>query len=175
MGSFGELLIDPDFLVNRFKETWGEFGWRLIHLSPPLLWAIAIPTMLSIAGLGFYVWTALRSSPWSGADPVASPAPWQGKALAILALTCAVAYLAVIQFGTEFALSQARYFFPVIVAGALLTMLGLRTLIPPPARPAGQGIIFAALILLNIVIMTGYVIPFTITFGDPIVTWSWGG
>ena len=30
-GSFFELLTDREFVVMRFKETWGEFGWRLIH------------------------------------------------------------------------------------------------------------------------------------------------
>ena len=47
MGSFFELLVDPDFILNRFRETWGEFGWRQIHLRPELLWAIAIPTILA--------------------------------------------------------------------------------------------------------------------------------
>ena len=37
MGSFFELLADPEFIMNRFRETWGEFGWRQIHLRPELL------------------------------------------------------------------------------------------------------------------------------------------
>jgi peptidoglycan/LPS O-acetylase OafA/YrhL len=103
------------------------------------------------------------------------PKPWQRNALIILSLTCVVSYLAVVQFGTSFALSQARYYFPAINAGALLLMLGLRTLLPRQARPAGQGIVFGALVLLNIVIMTGYVLPFTTTVDEPTVTWTWGG
>ena len=54
-------------------------------------------------------------------------------------------------------------------------MLGLRTLLPAQARPAGQGIVFGALVLLNIVIITGYVLPFTATVDEPTVTWTWGG
>jgi hypothetical protein len=103
------------------------------------------------------------------------PKAWQRNTLIILFLTCVVAYLAVVQFGTEFALSQARYYFPAVNAGALLLMLGLRTLLPGPARPAAQGIVFGALVVLNIVIMTAYVLPFTATVDQPTVTWSWGG
>jgi hypothetical protein len=161
--------------VNRFRETWGEFGWRQIHLRPELLWSIAIPTIFGLVGLAVYASFVWRSPPSLRDDPVMRPAPWQGNALIVLVLTCVIAYLAVIEFGTEFALSQARYYFPAINAGALLFMLGLRTLLPGPVRPAAQGIVFAALVVLNIVIMTGYVLPFTATVDEPTVTWTWGG
>jgi 4-amino-4-deoxy-L-arabinose transferase-like glycosyltransferase len=175
MGSFFELLSDPDFILNRFKETWGEFGWRQIHLRPWLLWAIAIPTILGIVGLAVYTFNVWRSAPSSRDDPVMRPQPWQRNGLIVLVLTCVVAYLAVVQFGTSFALSQARYYFPAVTAGALLLMLGLRTLLPGQARPAAQGVVFGALVLLNIVIMTGYVMPFTVTVDEPAVNWTWGG
>jgi 4-amino-4-deoxy-L-arabinose transferase-like glycosyltransferase len=175
MGSFFELLVDPEFIMFRFRETWGEFGWRQIHLRPELLWAIAIPTILALVGLGHYALSVWRSQPGSRDDPVMRPKPWQRNALIVLFLTCVVAYLAVVEFGTSFALSQARYYFPAINAGALLVMLGLRTILPREARPAGQGIVFGALVLLNIVIMTGYVLPFTATVDEPTVTWTWGG
>jgi 4-amino-4-deoxy-L-arabinose transferase-like glycosyltransferase len=175
MGTFFELLVDQTFIVNRFRETWGEFGWRQIHLRAELLWAIAILTSLAAAGLALYAFSVWRSLPSSRRDPVMRPEPWQRNALIVLFLTCVVGYLAVVEFGTSFALSQARYYFPVINAGALLLMLGLRTLLPRRARPAGQGIVFGALVLLNIVIMTGYVLPFTATVDEPTVTWTWGG
>ena len=175
MGSFFELLANPEFVLARFRETWGEFGWRLIHLRPALLWAIAIPTIMAIVGLVVYAFSAWRKIPVKNDDPIMRPESWQVKALVVLLLACAIAYLAVVQFGTSFALSQARYFFPVVNAGALLVMLGLRSIIPGQARPVGQGIVFGALVLLNIVIMTGYVLPFTATVDEPIVTWTWGG
>jgi 4-amino-4-deoxy-L-arabinose transferase-like glycosyltransferase len=175
MGAFFELLTDPGFAAARFRETWGEFGWRLIHLQPALLWAIAIVTVAALLGLVAYAIAAWRdNSVWRGGSSP-RPAPWQAKALVVLALACVVAYLAVVQFGTSFALSQARYYFPVVTAAALLTMLGLRTLIPPRIRLAGQGVFVAALVALNIVIITAYVLPFTITVDQPIVNWTWGG
>jgi 4-amino-4-deoxy-L-arabinose transferase-like glycosyltransferase len=175
MGTFWELLSDPQFVSDRFRETWGEFGWRLIHLSQPLLWAIAIPTIVAVVGLVVYAVAAWRGLPLAAGDPVAQPASWQGKALVILLVSCVLAYLAVIQFGTSFALSQARYFFPVVVASALLAMLGLRTLLPRSVRPAGQGIVLSALVVLNVIITMAYVLPFTATVDEPFMTWPWGG
>lgn len=175
MGSFFELLTDRTFVLNRFRETWGEFGWRLIHLRPTLLWIIGIVTIAALLGLLVYGIAAWRNAPlWRG-EAIARPQGWQAKSLAILALACALAYLAVIEFGTSFALSQARYFFPVVNAAALLAMLGLRTLVPTKFRAAGQGVFVGGLIALNIVIMTTYVLPFTVTVGDSLVNWTWGG
>jgi 4-amino-4-deoxy-L-arabinose transferase-like glycosyltransferase len=175
MGSFFELLTDPSFVLGRFRETWGEFGWRLIHLRPALLWIIGIMTVAALAGLLIYAIAAWRDAPlWRG-EAIARPQEWQAKALVVLALACVMAYLAVIEFGTSFALAQARYFFPVVNAAALLAMLGLRTLVPTRFRQAGQGVFVGGLIALNIVIMTAYVLPFTVTVGDPLMNWTWGG
>ena len=175
MGSFLSLLFSPSFVLGRFRETWGEFGWRLIHLRPTLLWAIAIPIMAGLAGLAVYAVASWRGTASRSGGDLDRPAPWQIKALILLAVACVVAYLAVVQFGTEFALAQARYYFPIVNAAALLLMVGLRTLIPARARSTGQGIVVAALIALNVVIMTAYVLPFTVTFDQPILTWNFGG
>jgi len=35
--------------------------------------------------------------------------------------------------------------------------------------------VFGALVMLNIVIMAGYVLPFTVTVNEPTVSWTWGG
>ena len=64
-----------------------------------------------------------------------------------------------VEFGTRFELTQARYYFPAVNAGALLLMLGLRTLIPRSVHTYAQGVVFAALVVLNVMIFTQYVIP----------------
>ncbi|MDQ3412310.1 MAG: hypothetical protein M3509_09355, partial [Chloroflexota bacterium] len=160
-GDFFELLVNRDFLVMRFRETWGEFGWRLIPLRPTLLWAIAIPILASLTGLVWYISQARRQHPREQA--MAEPALQLSRSLWIslfmLALTCAVAYLAVVQFGTQFGLTQARYFFPVVNAAALLTMLGLRTIIPVAGHRYAQGVVFGAMVMLNVVIFVQYVLP----------------
>jgi 4-amino-4-deoxy-L-arabinose transferase-like glycosyltransferase len=157
-GGFFELLTDREFVVMRFRETWGEFGWRLIPLEPNLLWAIAVPIILALVGLAWYTVRVFRRSS-APSDPVGSPVRSQRVALIVLGLTCAVAYLAVVQFGTQFVLTQARYFFPVVNAAALLTMLGLRTMIPVRVHRYAQGVIFGAMVALNVAIFIQYVVP----------------
>jgi len=165
-GSFWELLTSRDFVVMRFHETWGYFGWRRIPLDPVLLWAIAIPTIVAAAGLVWYLVRAWRAARRDGApeDPVLRPERWQWVGLVVLAVACVVAYLAIVQFGTDFVLTQARYFFPVVNAGALLLMLGLRALIPRRFHPYGQGAVFGGMVLLNLLIFTQYVVPYALSF-----------
>jgi hypothetical protein len=91
---------------------------------------------------------------------VANPERWQRLALWMLVVTCVVAYLAIIQFGVTFALTQARYFFPAVNAVAILLALGLRSLIPLRFHPYGQGIAVAALIVMNVLIFSQFVIPY---------------
>jgi 4-amino-4-deoxy-L-arabinose transferase-like glycosyltransferase len=159
-GGFFELLIDRDFVFMRFKETWGEFGWRLIHFDTVMHWAIALPLIVAFGGVVQYALTAGRATTDPADDPVMRPARWQVWGLLVLAITCAVAYLAVVQFGTRFLLTQARYYFPAMNAAALLLMLGMRTLIPRSYHPYGQAAIVGGLLLLNLMIFTQYVIPY---------------
>ena len=157
-GTFFGMLSDPDFVVMRFRETWGEFGWRQIPLGTTLLWAIAIPLLVAVGGLLVYVLKAALQAGEPG-DSVTRPERWQWSALLVLGASCAIAYLAVIQFGTRFALTQARYYFPVVNAASLLLLLGLRTLVPRAYHAYAQGAIFASLVLLNVMVFTRYVIP----------------
>jgi hypothetical protein len=93
----------------------------------------------------------------------------------LLILTVLVAYLAVIQFGTSFALAQARYYFSIATAAALLILIGWRTIVPLRHRSMVQGCIVAGLVLLNLYVMVAYVLPFTSTYGTPVYSWYWGG
>lgn len=159
------LLWNRDFGRARWAETWGEFGWRLIHLRSSLLLVIGVPCVIALLGLVFFL---LREAPGvlrpksarSESETVDSPTLWQLKAVATLFLTCIVAYGGVLQFGTRFALTQARYFFPAINAIALLLALGWRMLIPPAALRYGTAALFVGLSALNVVMFTQYVLPF---------------
>jgi hypothetical protein len=174
MGSFLELLASPTFFADRFNESWGEYGWRLIHFEAPLLWAIAVPFLLGVVGLLVFFkrnWRQVSPRPDKN-NPVSS---WQMKAIVMLALAVLFAYLAVVQFGTTFALAQARYYFPIATAAALLVLVGWRTIIPERHRTVAQGLIVGSLILLNVYIVVAYVLPFTSTFGVPVYSWYWDG
>jgi 4-amino-4-deoxy-L-arabinose transferase-like glycosyltransferase len=160
-------LFNRDFAMWRWRETWGEFGWRLIHLHRSLLWMIGAPFIVALIGLIW--WTVLqikrrdelmadRSRALAGTAVV--PATWQVQGVALLGLTCAAAYFSILQFGLTFSLTQARYAFPAVNAFAILSMLGLRTVIPARFLRHVQAFIVFGLLVLNVAIFTQYVIPY---------------
>ena len=156
-GTFFELLFSTRFLSERFRETWGEFGWRRAPLDPALLWAIG--TAAAVAGAGLLRVALLTTGfAHASADRV-SLSRRQRITVVILFVSCVGAYLAVIQFGTRFVLTQARYFFPVVNAAAVLAALGFEALTPDRSRPAVQAGLLVALAVLNLFIYTRAVIP----------------
>ena len=158
--SFFGMLGDRDFAEKRFSETWGEFGWRRIPFDGTMMWVIGLPLLIALVGLVLYAITVARGRAASDSDLVERPNDWQKLSIFMMLVTCVVAYLAIIQFGTEFELTQARYYFPVVNAVAILLALGLRTLIPFRFHPYGQGAVLAGMVLLNTMIFTQYVIPY---------------
>jgi uncharacterized membrane protein (UPF0136 family) len=83
----------------------------------------------------------------------------QVKALIVLAGFIGISYAAILQFGTQFQGTQARYAFPAVTAVALLVMLGIRSLVPRRWLPAIAILIIVGLVFLNYDIYTNYVIP----------------
>ncbi len=171
--SITDQLFDRDFAWMRWKETWGEFGWRLIPLGDSLLRVLFWLTALVIIGLG--VWAVLvavfrwraRSASFSrlralagNTDRIVTVSRWQAIGVLAMVVTCIVAYYAVLQFGTTFDLTQARYYFPAVNAGAILIMLGFRMLTPVRWQPWMQTAIFAGLFWLNVIILSSYVLPY---------------
>jgi hypothetical protein len=163
-GSFTELLFNRSFVWMRWRETWGEFGWRRIHLDNRFLWAIAAPIVVGIAGLVIFALLAAwrRSRGTKDRGPLGFEMPDRAQAIGVFILLVSIvtAYLAVVQFGTEFALTQARYFFPIVNAFAILVLVGARTLIPLRLQPIGRAVIVCGLVFMNLIIYTRYVIPY---------------
>lgn len=168
-------LFNRDFAMWRWRETWGEFGWRLIHLHRSLLWVIGAPFLVALVGLIVFVFRTLifprydvsfferrgiRLRAHGEVGTASNPATWQLQAVALFALTVALAYYSILQFGLTFSLTQARYAFPCVNAFAVLTMLGLRTVIPARYLRVAQASIVFGLLALNVVIFTQYVIPY---------------
>jgi 4-amino-4-deoxy-L-arabinose transferase-like glycosyltransferase len=160
-----DLFWNADFAAFRWHETWGEFGWRLIQYDNTFLWAIGIPCIVATVGLLGYLGAIAVS--WRPNEPrgggfagVRSLESWQVASIGVILLAGLIAYAAMLEFGTRFSLTQARYFFPAINAYALLLMLGLRAILPEGWRRYGQAAVVAALILLNVLIYTQYVIPY---------------
>jgi 4-amino-4-deoxy-L-arabinose transferase-like glycosyltransferase len=171
--SITEQLFNQDFAWMRWKETWGWFGWRLIPLSDTFLRVLWWLTVLAMVGLAAWValvalfrWRA-RSASFerlralaASTDRIVTVSRWQLIGVLAMALTCVTAYYAVLQFGTTFDLTQARYYFPAVNAGAILVMLGFRMLTPVRYLPYMQALIFAGMFWINVLILSGYVIPY---------------
>jgi 4-amino-4-deoxy-L-arabinose transferase-like glycosyltransferase len=145
-------LTDARFAWDRWGETWGEFGWRKIPLDDSLLRLIFLGCALGIIGLA--IWTVRSFSGRFGGD---SPAR---NTVSILFLSCVVSYYAVLQFGTTFSLTQARYYFPAFGAVAILLALGYRTLVPQRMHASAIAFLFLAMVIVNFVIYSEYVIPY---------------
>lgn len=176
--SIWSMLSDKAFFWDRWKETWGAFGWRLIQLDtkdPTLLRVLLWITLFATVGLAVYALRFLReqrtidTAEEAGedvgaaryrADVTLAIMPWQVTAVVTMGITCVLAYYAILQFGTTFSLTQARYYFPAIVPGAILFMLGLRSWFPRAWLPYVGAVTFLGLVALNLVIYTAYVIPY---------------
>ena len=169
------MLSDRGFFWLRWHETWGAFGWRLIFLDDMLLRVLLWITLAATVGLAVYAVRFLRmqrcidAAEEAGenvaamryhADPTLAIMPWQVVGILTMGVTCVVAYYAILQFGMSFSLTQARYYFPAIVPAAILFMLGVRAWFPRRWLPYVQAVAFAALVLLNLIIYTAYVIPY---------------
>ncbi len=167
-------LVDRGFFWMRWRETWGEFGWRLIPLSPDLLRVILWFTLVGTIGIAVWavrLWLTnhriLSAATDDEADAIAARGGsvfvlerWQVVGVLTMGIACLIGYLAILQFGTQFSLTQARYFFPAIVPAATLLMLGYRAMLPRRWLPYGRTTIFLLLVLLTVVIYSAYVVPY---------------
>lgn len=175
------MLTDRSFFWGRWKETWGDFGWRLIELDGLMAEYYGIgpfnPTLLRVllwitivATIGVAVWFVrmllisrrLDRQPEYVlvADPALSVTAWQIVAILACVFACMLGYYSVLQFGTTFALTQARYYFPMVVPAAVLFMLGMRSLVPRKWHPLLGAGLFVMMVVLNIIIYTGYVLAY---------------
>ena len=172
--SIWDQLSSRNFIWSRWHETWGAFGWRLIYLSSDLMRVILWVTLIGTIGIG--VWSlrfwrvqqpilheddpARAAALRARAESIFALDRWQVVGILTMGVTCLVSYYAILQFGTTFSLTQARYYFPAIVPAAILLMLGFRALFPEPALRWAQTGLFLAMVVLTLVIYTGYVIPY---------------
>ena len=151
--TFAGLLWNRDFAARRWAEMWGEFGWRLIHLDTPLLIVIGVLCLMGVLGALLMVGRAV-------AGRGERLAAWQWWTMAMLFAASVSGYLAVVQFGLRFELTQARYFFPAMPAAAVIVAAGWRALVPVGWRRHGLAIGVLALLALNVFILSAYVLPY---------------
>jgi 4-amino-4-deoxy-L-arabinose transferase-like glycosyltransferase len=153
-------LFSLNFARMRWKETWGEFGWRLIHLDGWLLAVIGIPLLImAVAGIVSLVVSSVRRL---SADSVNRPTldRAQVRGLWLLLTVCVIAYGAMLQFGTDFSLTQARYYFNAIAAVAILIAFGLRQVVPARYHSTAIVVFLLFFVTVNVLIYTQYVLPY---------------
>jgi hypothetical protein len=156
--SIFDQLWDSDFARLRWRETWGEFGWRLIKLDGWLLLAIGLPLLfLAVAAL-----LALAFASWSRASRSADASLSREQVLGLWLMfaICIVAYGAMLQFGTDFRLTQARYYFNAVSAVGVLMAFGLRQIVPVRYHSAAIVTFLIAMVTANVLIYTKYLIPY---------------
>lgn len=166
-------LTDRDFAWMRWRETWGEFGWRLIPLGETMLRVLFVIFIVTVVGamtwfvlVGLFR-TKVRKQSFgrirrlvANTDPIITVTSWQVIGVLAMVVTCGIAYFAVLQFGINFKLTQARYYFPAINAAAIIIMLGIRMLTPTRFLPWVQTAVFVGLFWLNVLILSTYVVPY---------------
>jgi peptidoglycan/LPS O-acetylase OafA/YrhL len=84
----------------------------------------------------------------------------QVTGLWLLLAVCVIAYGAMLQFGTDFELTQARYFFSAIGAVAILLAFGLRQLVPARYHSIAIIAFLLCMVSVNLLIYTQNVIPY---------------
>lgn len=156
VGTFWELLGSKEFHLERIREYFGYFGWKLIPLTEGQTHAVYAGLILCgvglIVGLLRLGWRAVRRD-WR-------PTGVQVAGVALIVLANLVMYGAMIYFGTMFLLTQARYIFPVAAATALLAMLGLRAFLPERALRPAAALTIAALAAFDLWLLLGAVLPY---------------
>jgi len=167
-------LSSKSFAWERWKESWGHFGWRRIFLSNDLYGLLLWITIIGTVGIGLWAYRfwKVQEPILREDDPVRANAMraraeaifdlerWQVLGVATMGITCIVSYYAILQFGTTFSLTQARYYFTAIIPAAILVMLGFRSLFPKSWLPYVQAALFMGMVSLTLVIYTAYVIPY---------------
>jgi 4-amino-4-deoxy-L-arabinose transferase-like glycosyltransferase len=161
-------LTDPNFFWAIWGGLWGGFGWFLIPLSDKLLGRLLLVMLFAMVGLAILaVRGGMSQSPRMRClmpslatslrvDRV------QFAGLMMLGAMAAVSYLALLQFGTEFQGTQARYAFPAVTSVAILVACGFRAWFPQRWLPGVAASIIFGLVVLNVAIYTNYVIPWVI-------------
>jgi 4-amino-4-deoxy-L-arabinose transferase-like glycosyltransferase len=153
-------LFNRKFAELRWKETWGEFGWWLIHVDGWLLAVIGIPLLISAVAAIVSLLGASVTHISKNGERASTLDRTQVVCLWLLIAVCVIAYGAMLQFGTDFELTQARYYFNAIAAVAILIAFGLRQIVPARYHSTAIVAFLLFFVTVNLLIYTQYVLPY---------------
>ncbi len=144
---FGALIIDG---------FWGRFGWEVIALPRPLAWSLNAGAILAAVGL---VRGARR-----GRFSREQLAVIGVSAVALVSVVAAAVAFFAASLATPFAQPpQGRYLITVAPAAAILIAAGLSGWIEPERRAAAARAWVVALIVFDLAVLLGLVVPFFYT------------
>lgn len=156
--SVGEMLTSPTFLRQMLEDFWGNYGWRQIPYDPLLFRAVWLLWAVALAGLLVApIRRLLRHR--RGEDRPTFADRFVRRGVGLIGLWVVLFLIAVLYVGT-IQFTQARFAFPAIVGVALLTLLGLDGWLPARAKPWALPALAVAGLLLNVVVLLRFVLPF---------------
>ena len=145
------------FFMVLYWSFWGVFGYMTIHLHHFWYLAAAFTQLLSIAGLGRYIWQNRRQQ--------LALERWQIKtlylfAVSIVILTLILFFRSVVFRGgpADFTLTQGRYLFAVILPIAVLTMWGLAAILTGKYYRLAGVAGLAGLLALDLTCLSNYLL-----------------
>jgi 4-amino-4-deoxy-L-arabinose transferase-like glycosyltransferase len=154
------------FTRGLLESFWGRFGWLNVRLSAG--WYLLMGGLSAAAFLGVGEWL-LRSG-----EGAPHRSGWQRRVVTLFVIAVFLAIVLVVarEYRTwaHFAVTrpdmhiisipQGRYLFPVMVPIATLFILGTREFLPRQWRVVGWVGGLSAVILLDVVSIVGYILPF---------------
>ncbi len=136
------------YAVLTFAGFWGNFGWLTVPLSAG--WYLLLSLATLVAAAGWVRWWVR-----GGGEP------WQRWAYAWLALELLLAALQnLLPMLVREWQPQGRYLLPALFPAAASFALGWRAWVPDAWARRGAVAFVAAFIVLNLVCLVGYVIPY---------------
>ena len=135
-----------------FQSFWGQFGWMGVLLPVRLYQALALLSLLLLAG--FLWWLFDRKRP-----RLTDHQRLSAQLLAASALLTALLY---VWYNTKFLQHQGRYLFPALVPVGLAAALGLEQmagLLPQRLRPWALGALFSGLALFDVYCLLRVIVP----------------
>jgi len=145
------------WILVTFESFWAFFGWMNLRLD--LIWYVFLGFVCLTAAGGLAL---MFSRMLKGRLTLAA---WQQMSLLVF---CSAVLLALIpmvirQFRDFMGFPQGRYLFPVIIPLATFFMLGLEQWIPVHHQRLALALCILGLVVVNIVSIIGYIMPFYAT------------
>jgi 4-amino-4-deoxy-L-arabinose transferase-like glycosyltransferase len=118
VASQGPAALVQDLTLTTFRSFWGQFGWMGVLLDQRLYQAVAVLSLLAVAGL--LAWAA---GAWRRRAGVPR---WQWAAVAVLALWAGLTLASYLWYNISFVQHQGRYLFRALLPIGLAVALGWR-------------------------------------------------